>query len=541
MKLSTRFIFIIVILLPGILFAQPPKLVVELVLDQFAYDNIARFQPYFSENGFNYLIKNGANFSDCQYPYAYTKTACGHATIATGVTPAINGIAGNSWFDRTIGKRVNSVADKTVQTLGSSAETSSPSTLLVGTLGDLLKTKSPKSKVIGISNKDRSAILLAGKKGIAYWTDDSVVISSTYYMNELPNWIKKFNTSGVFQKYFGKSWNELKPEIAKQICDDDNAPYETDLVGQGKAFPYTITGKDKARITPSYYTQVLHSPFATEILLDFTRKTIEHEKLGKRGVTDMLCIGISATDEVGHDFGPNSHEVFDNALWHDKMLSEFLSYLDKSIGLKNCLIVLTADHGVAPIPEYKHKTDPGLATARITSKEIGERASRILDNTFGKPSGKWIDAAIDAYLYVNESTAKEKGLSIDSISAVVRDSLTDHFPFDKIYTARDLLGDLEEGCFCNRVKKSFYPPRSGDVMLLVKPFSIIDGNPDGTNHGMPYSYDAHVPLMIAGKGIKKGEYYSETSPLDIVPTLAKLLKLSPSKEWQGNILSEALK
>ena len=528
------------IFIPNVFYAQkrPPKLVVLLVLDQFSYDYIARFQPYYAEGGFNYLIKNGANFSNCQYPYAYTKTACGHAAIATGTTPAINGIVGNSWYDRVKGKRVNCVDDDSVHSIWGSDAGCSPRTLLVNTLGDMLRQKSPRSKVLGISNKDRSAILMAGKRGTAYWTDDSIVVSSTYYMKDLPQWVKKFNSGGVFQKYFRKTWNELKSDIAKQICDDDDVPYEANLFGSGRAFPYKIVGKDSSHITPSFYTQLGHSPFSTEILLDLARKVIEHESLGKRGVTDMLCVGISATDEVGHDFGPNSHEVFDNAIRHDKILADFFSYLDKRIGLKKCVIVLTADHGIAPIPEYKHKTNPELVTGRISSREISERANNILNNTFGKSSTKWIASAIDAFLYINEAAAKEKGLSVDSVSTALRDSLTDNFPIDKAYTARDLLGELEEGCFCSRVKKSFYPPRAGDVMLLVKPFSIIDGNPEGTNHGMPYSYDTHVPLIFAGKGITRAEYYSEVTPLDIVPTLAKMLGLNVSKECQGNVLHE---
>ena len=521
--------------------AQPPKLVVIVVLDQFPYDYISRFQPYFSDGGFNYLLKNGASFSNCQYPYAYTKTGCGHAAIATGTTPAVNGIVGNSWYDRDKGKKVNCVEDESVQTLGAVELGCSPRTLLVSTLGDALRKKSPRSKVIGISNKDRSAILMAGKLGMAYWTNDSVVVSSTYYLKKLPSWVTTFNRSGIFQKYFGRIWNELNPDIAKQICDDDDAPYEANPFGVGRAFPYKIVGRDSTQRIPSYYTQVNHSPFATEILLDFSRKVIEHESLGKRGVTDMICIGISATDEIGHDYGPNSHEVFDDALRTDRMLSEFFSYLNKKIGLKNCVLVLTSDHGVAPIPEYKRKVDPELATARITASEISTRANRMLNNTFGDPSRKWIASAIDAFLYLDEKVVLEKGIPIDSVRKVLRDSLTNNFPIDKAYTSDELLGELEKGCFCNRVKKSFYKPRAGDVMLLLKPFSIIDGNPDGTNHGMPYSYDAHVPLIFAGRVINKGEYYSDVSPLDIVPTLAKILGLTVSKECQGNVLREAVK
>ena len=249
----------------------------------------------------------------------------------------------------------------------------------------------------------------------------------------------------------------------------------------------------------------------------------------------------SATDEVGHMYGPNSHEVFDNALRHDKMLSYFFSYLNKKIGLKNCVIVLTADHGIAPIPEYKRKTDPEVKAVRISSTEISVRATRMLNNTFGETSAKWITSVIDAQIYLNRTAAKDKGVPLDIVSKILKDSLTNDFPVDKAYIAEELLAETDKECFCDNVKKSFYPPRAGDVLLLVTPFSIIDGSSTGTNHGMPYSYDTHVPLIFSGKGIVRGEFNGEATPLDIMPTLAKILKLRISKECQGNVLNEALR
>jgi predicted AlkP superfamily pyrophosphatase or phosphodiesterase len=517
---------------------EKPKLVVVIVLDQVPYEYITRFEPYFGEGGFRYFLKNGANFTNCQYPYAYTKTACGHAAIATGTNPSVNGIVGNAWYDRGKKKRVVSVEDDSVQQVGGSGNGRSPKMLLVNTFGDMLLQKNPRSKVIGISYKDRSAILMAGKIGTAYWVDDSLVVTSTYYMKELPTWVSEFNKSGIFQKYFGQVWDELLPDVAKKICDDDDVPYEADAFGFGRAFPYKIWGTDSSRITASYYHHLTRSPFSAEILLELSKRAIEQESLGTRNVTDVLCLSISSIDEVGHGFGPNSREVFDMMLRTDNILSEFLSFLDKKFGLKNCLIALSADHGIAPIPEYKHKVEPDLETARITSSEISSRANRMLNNTFGEPTSKWIANVTDAHIYLNEDAVLEKGIPLDVVRMVLKDSLTDNFPIDKAYTSDDMVGEMEEGCFCKRVKRSFYPPRSGDVMVLLKPFSIIDGSPDGTNHGMPYSYDAHVPLMFAGEGIKKGEYNSEVTPLDLAPTIAKVLGVEMPKECEGNILYE---
>ena len=255
----------------------------------------------------------------------------------------------------------------------------------------------------------------------------------------------------------------------------------------------------------------------------------------------MLCIGIATPDIVGHSYGPDSHETFDNMLRTDVQLAEFFTYLDKRIGLRNCVIALSADHGIPPIPEYKMKISPDVKAARIGSKEISSRATDILNKAYGKPSSPWVAQTVDATMYLNEEALKEKGITKTAASKALKDSLANHFPIDKVYTAEELLGAQEENCFCQNVKLSFYPPRSGDVMLLVAPFSIIDGSPTGTNHGMPYTYDTHVPLMIACANIKQGEYNVQVSPIDVAPTLAKLLGIEMPKECEGKVLKEALK
>lgn len=522
--------------------AQQPKLIVVIVLDQVPYDYIVRFEPYFGEGGFRYLLNNGANFTNARYQYAYTKTAPGHAAIITGANSNRNGIVGNRWYDSTKRKSIGCVDDTTERTLGSAAGGRSPRTLLVSTIGDVLrKSTNSQSKVIGISNKDRSAILLAGISGTAYWIDDSIVVSSTYYMNELPSWVVEFNQSGIFQKYFGLVWTELMPEVAAKICDEDDVPYETNLYGMGRAFPHKIVGKDSTRITPSYYNRLSCSPFATEVLLEFARTVFVRESLDARGVCNMLCLGISAMDEIGHLYGPNSHETFDAMLRQDKMLSEFFLFLEEKIGLRNCLIVLSADHGIAPIPEYKKKIEPQIKATRISTAELFSRANRMLENSFGKSTFAWVSTIIDAQIYLNDEAAKEKGIPMEIIRKTLKDSLTGSFPISKAYTFDELLDNAGEGSFFGHVKKSFYPMRSGDVMVILQPFCIIDSSPEGTNHGMLYSYDVHVPLMIAGASIKAGQYHTAVSPIDIAPTLAAILGVYDSQVWEGRVLSEVLK
>lgn len=334
--------------------------------------------------------------------------------------------------------------------------------------------------------------------------------------------------------------DKIKPDVAASICDIDDAPYEADVPGFGKAFPHHIVGNDSLHLTSSYIEALDTSPFSTEILLQLARRAFLEESLGVRGVTDMLCISISATDIVGHAFGPNSHEVFDNMLRTDRMIAEFLAFLEQRIGLDNCLIAVSADHGIAPIPEYKMKESPDVRTARISAKEITARATRALDHTFGKSSSSWVTQTIDAQIYLNENAAKEKGLSLQKIRSVLKDSLTDSFPIDKAYTSDELLKEQDDGCFCERVKRSFYPSRSGDILILVKPFSIIDSAQKGTNHGMPYTYDTHVLLILAGKGVKQGVYNDAVSPIDIAPTLAALLGIQAPPQCEGKVLDEAI-
>ncbi|MGA2625333.1 MAG: alkaline phosphatase family protein [Bacteroidota bacterium] len=547
-KCTYTFLIILGALFPRGAAGQPPdgqshrpQLIVEIVLDQVPYDYLARFEPYFCDSGFTYLLRRGADFTNAQYGYAYTKTAPGHAAIATGTYSHVNGIVGNRWYDRVRKKAYDSVDDDSVSMVGKNGKGCSPRWLMVPSFGDMLrKTTNFRSKVIGISNKDRSAIMLAGKSGTAYWIEDSTVVTSTYYMASLPSWVREFNESGIFRRNFGNWWRELQPEVAASICDVDDAPYEADVPGFGKAFPHHIVGNDSLHLTSSYLEALDTSPFSTEILLQFARRAFVRESLGVRGVTDMLCISISATDIVGHAFGPNSHEVFDNMLRTDRMIAEFLAFLKQKIGLDNCVIAVSADHGIAPIPEYKMKESPDVRTARISTKEITARATRALDHAFGQSSSSWVTQTIDGQIYLNENTAKEKGLSLQNIRGVLKDSLTDSFPIDKAYTADELSKEHDDGCFCERVKRSFYPSRSGDILILVKPFCIIDSSPTGTNHGMPYTYDTHVLLILAGKGVRQGVYNDAVSPIDIAPTLAAILGIEPPPQCEGNVLGEAI-
>ena len=544
MKKLSLFLFTALILFSPRLNAQQPKLVVIIALDQFPYEYITRFQPYFGKNGFNYLLKNGATFTNARYEHAFTKTSPGHAACMTGAYSHFNGIISNRWYDRSKRKVINSVDDESVQLLGVKGTGISPRNLLTYTVGDMLRLNTGfRSKVISVSNKDRVAVLMGGKLGKAFWFDDSAVVTSSYYESSLPKWLVEFNASGAMQQYFGKHWTELNPIAARKICDVDDAPYEQNLYALGKVFPHLITGTGTDRLTPSYYGALAYSPFSTELLFNVVQKAFSVETLGTRGVTDMLCVGVSVTDLVGHAYGPQSHEVFDNALRTDAMLAQFFSFLDAKVGLKNCIIALTSDHGIAPIPEYIKKHTPNADAGRVRISDISKFAISTLDKAFGKvQSGRpWLNQVIETEVYINRDVVAEKGLSLEVVERVLKDSSSGVSPFAAAYTRDEIERNTARGRFAEQVENSFFPERSADVFFILKPYYIGTADTAGTNHGQPYDYDAHVPLIFVGKNFKPGTYTSEVSPIDLAPTLSEVMKIEFPPSREGRVLVEALR
>ncbi len=540
---------LILFLTLAFLFATPllsqtekPRLAVVIVCDQLAEELLLKYQPYFGDDGFNKLIRYGAYFTNARYQYAYTKTGPGHACVSTGAYSNLTGIAGNSWYDRTKKKTVGCVDDDSVQLVGREGSGRSPRNLLTYTIGDMLKLSTAfRSKVISVSNKDRSAIFLGGKFGSAYWTEGPSFVTSTYYRKTLPDWVQKFNGSGTIDSYFGKRWELLKPELAQILCDSDSNSYESDNVGLGGTFPHPITGKDQTMRTESYYWALDNTPYGAEYLLKFASEAIVAESLGSRGVTDMLCIGISSTDIVGHEYGAHSYEAFDNLLRIDMFLAEFFSFLEKQLGLYNCVIGLTADHAIAPIPEYIQKYEPKTDVGRIGTKRVKEVAERCLTNTFGAPSGKWIENVAETNIYLNPAAVKEKSLVFEDVLQTLKDSLIASLPVFTAFTEEDLMKHAFPELLRSKVELAYFPQRSGDLMYILKPYWILDGSPTGTNHGSPWDYDAHIPLLIFGKDVVPGTYAVEAAPVDLVPTLAALLGIEFPPSRQGKVLKEALR
>lgn len=531
--------------------AEPqPALVVVIAVDQFRADYLERFREFFVPDGLAMLMEQGASFTDCRYRHAVTKTACGHATILSGVHANLHGIIANDWIDRDTLKRVNCVDDDSVQLLGIEPPKSgvkmpgrdpllgaSPRRFLATTVGDTFKlARSGRPKVIAVSNKDRSAILLGGQfADAAYWMDKGRIVSSTYYMSELPAWVSAFNDADRVDRYFGRTWERLLPAaVYERVQGPDDVPGEAIDFAMGRTFPHRIDGGARA-ITPAFYDAFEVSPFKSEVLVDFARTVVENENLGRRGTTDFLCLSFSVNDSIGHNYGPDSHEVMDITLRTDRMLADFFRFLDGRIGLRNCTIVFTADHGTAPVPERVKMLNAHADAGRIDNVRILKTCEAALDRAFGTLGGGRHWLIVDSsWLLFTHGVLAEKKVAPAAAQAVVRDALrTLEFVRDAC-TRAELESGAVSGDFSEATLLSFNRERSGDVYYQAKPFWIE--RKIGTNHGTPYVYDTHVPLLWFGVGVPRGVHPERVGVDDIAPTLAHLLGVLAPPMSHGRVL-----
>ena len=541
-----------------------PRLVLLIVVDQFRYDYLERFGDLFAPNGFKRLLRDGASWTQSNYDHMPTYTAPGHGTMMTGAYPAETGIIGNEWLERSTGNRVTSVSDENTKLRGDNpnANGASPRRLMASTIGDELRlATNDRAKVIGVSVKDRSAILPAGRHAnAAYWFSVNAgnMVSSTYYFNELPAWVTAFNNSRPADKYFGAKWERLLPEseYVKRAGPDTPSWEVVDPAwGDTNAFPHTITGSAKA-IGPSFYGALDFSPFSNDLLLSFAEQAIVNEKLGQDDDTDVLTVSFSANDYVGHRFGPYSQEAMDVTLRVDRSIGSLLDIVNAKVGLSNTLIAFTADHGVSPIPE--HAAALGLGGARVKTADIFAAINKAISARYN-PKGKTPDPSADYLLKYNEAgTMREYFINSNmyfNYDALRRDNVNIE-EFSDVIVAAALTVPGVARCFSRtqllrgatsitdpierRVLHGFYPARSGDVVLVAEPYKYL-GDTITATHGSAYSYDTNVPTIIMGAGIKPGQYFEAASPADIAPTLAALLRITAPSNVTGRVLVEALR
>jgi predicted AlkP superfamily pyrophosphatase or phosphodiesterase len=531
---------------------KTPALVVVISIDQFRGDYLQRFQQHFGPSGFNLFLDKGANFANCHFRHSHTKTGPGHAVMLTGVHANQHGIIGNDWIDRGTLERVSCVGDPSVAVVGLPPATGprvvgiddpylarSPVYLNATTVGDQLKlARGGQPKVIGVAGKDRSSILMSGKNAdAAYFIKAGRMVSSTYYMPALPDWAQEWNASGKIDAYFGQKWERLLPESAYSIQGRDDAPGEDiERAGLGATLPKLITGGE-ATLGPRFYSAFENTPFQNEVVRDFAELVVTKEQLGVRpGITDMLCVSFSANDSIGHLFGPDSHEIMDNVVRMDRTLEAFFKFLDQHVGLERCTLVLTADHGVSPTPEHIKGIAPQIPAGRIDGSALLGACEQALNTAFGPLSdqGRWV-VRDDASLLIHPGALKEKNLESSGVQAVLRDALLNLEFVEAAYTR----GELERGEMTHALGRqaalSFNRERSGDVFFQTKPY-YFSGRRAGSNHGSPYSYDTHVPLLWYGVGVKPGTYVERVGVDNLAPTLSRILGVPSPATSQAEIL-----
>lgn len=516
---------------------ERPKLVVGIVVDQMRWDYLYRFYDrYEKEGGFKRLLNNGYSCENTLIPYAPTVTACGHSTIYTGSVPGITGITGNAWWDKEQMRTVYCTEDNTVKTVGStsSAGQMSPLNLLTTTICDELRLATNfQSKVIGISIKDRGAILPAGHSAnAAYWYDPSVGkwITSSYYMPTLPLWVSTFNNLNLVDKYLKNGWELLYPANTYIQSTADDKPYESKPFGV--KFPYDLQkfiGKDFSKISAT--------PMGNSLTAEFAKAAVLNEHLGADNITDFLAVSFSSPDYIGHTFGPNSMESEDGFLRLDKEIGSFLDFLDKNIGKGEYTLFLSADHGVAHTPEFMQENK--LSAGRVLMNNLVNQLNTLLEEKY--KIKKLIVSNYNYQLHLNHPAIDSAKIDTKELTAWVVDYMSKKPGIARVIALSELNSVPLNGAIRKMLNNGYYPKRSGDIQLILSPNYIDAYSTTGTTHGLWNPYDSHIPLLWYGWGIKAGKTNRETYMTDIAPTIAALLKIQMPNGSVGNVITEVLK
>jgi len=512
-------------------YPRRPKLVLILVIDQLRYDYLMRFRQQFVEGGFNLLLTGGANFADCRYEYATTSTGPGHATLLTGAYPNVHGIIGNEWFDPSLRRSVYCVEDPTTNLVSepdraSTAPGFSPHFLIGSTLGDELRAATGfRSKVVAISLKDRASVIMGGHSpSAAYWFDPSSghFVTSTYYMQALPSWVANFNKNSPGKDYCGRKWTAL-PETPG---------------ANGKVFTEFGGGSAGSCPNPKFLARLQATPFMTEVELAFAEEAIKKERLGQGADTDLLAVSLSVNDYVGHSFGPYSLQVVDTTLRTDRYLASFFAEIERFVGLKDVWIALSADHGIAPTPEFiqGHKWGPGMAQLAL----IRNAVEKGLASAFGP--GEWVAGVREPFIYLDHDTLEKHHIPAPQAQDVAAAAAAAAPGVMAAYTRTQLLtGSLPSSPVAHAASNSFYAKRAGDVFIVLDPYAVPVADPRETSHGTPWNYDSQVPLLLWGSAFKPGVYFNRCQPIDLAATLAATLGLAQPSGSQGSPLAPAIR
>ena len=525
------------------LFSQPtppapkhPKLVIGIVVDQMRWDFLYRYADRYTNDGFKRMLREGFSCENTMIPYTPTVTACGHTCVYTGSVPAVHGIVGNSWYSRELKRVMYCAEDTTVKGVGSASPEGlmSPRNMLTTTVGDELKLATNfRSKVVGVAIKDRGAILPAGgAANAAYWYDGSVgkFITSNYYMDSLPRWVSDFNAQGLPAKYLAQPWQTLYPVNTYMQSAPDEESYEGKYSNETTtSFPHDMM---KGRNTVPYEA-LAATPYGNTYTLDFAKKLIEGYHLGSGSVTDMLCVSLSSTDYIGHQFGPNSVETEDTYLRLDKDLAAFFQYLDKTVGKNGYTVFLTADHGVVPVPRFaqQHKLPGGSFN--------DAKLKTTLDSALQKQGITNGIADMENYqVYLNYTAIKTANKNLDSIKQYLIEQLLQLPEVANAIDISHITTTTVAEPLQTMMKNGYNVKRSGDIQYILQPGWLSGYLNSGTGHGVYYTYDSHIPLVWMGWGIHAGKTNTVTYMSDIAPTLAALLHIQMPSGCTGKPIVE---
>ncbi len=504
--------------------ASRPRLVVFIAVDQMRAEYLERFRPMFTA-GLKRLTEQGAVFTNAFYRHACTETGPGHSVLMSGRSPRSSGIVANMWYDRTLRQRVNVVDDPAVRLVGSSrGRAASPAYFNGFTVGDLLKAGSPASKVVGVSFKDRAAILPAGRQAdAAYWYQaiDGRFVTSSWYGDRAPGWLDKWNDRRVAEGYAGRSWDRLLQDPASYVRYAGADAVAGEFDGQDIVFPHAMRG---APPSVEYYDNLRRTPFADEMLLDFALAAMKGHDLGSDDATDVLTVSFSATDVIGHTYGPDSQEVMDNLLRLDRTLGRLLEAAEKRAGPGRVLFVLSADHGSMPLVELLKAR--GIDARRADAAELSRPVEEALAARFPGKTGLIADPDPLEYVLDQDAIVRQ-GLKREDVEQTIRQALLSTGLVEAVYTRAELQGPRPpDDPFFDRHQRAFYASRSGDLVARIRKYVYLGGFVGGTGHGTPHDYDRHVPIVFMGPGIRPGRRDADTGPEDIAWALGRLLGLN---------------
>jgi predicted AlkP superfamily pyrophosphatase or phosphodiesterase len=539
--------------------AIPPRLVLQITVDALRGDLPKRYAHVLGDSGFRYLMDQGIDYTNAHYQHANTETIVGHVSLATGAVPAAHGMVGNVWFDRELGRLSYNIEDSRhhLLTAGSDVDQKteidpaqrvakvdgrSPAAILSSTFSDELAVHfNGKSKIFGVSIKDRDAVSLAGHAGKAFWFPKASgeFVTSTYYYQQYPEWVTAWNARKPAMAYAGKSWELMHPPATYLFSDADDRAYETDFPGFGRTFPHAYGEAGDKYLT----TWLTLSPAGDELTLDFAKTLLDNEQLGKDDVPDYLAISFSSTDYLGHLFGASSLESEDNIARLDRTLVDLLAYIDNSVGLKNTLIVLSADHGQPEVPGHLHEL--GIEDAHYFDTAGLDKAPAIaaLKKKF-VIGEELIEAYFLPYVYLNHQLIREKQLDQAKVELAVAEEL---LKFDGLAAAVSSTAlrtaSLPDTRLLRAILRNFNPKRTGDIYLVFELNVFIndfEGLVVASTHGSPWQYDSFVPVMFAGAALQPQAVSRPVTPYDIAPTLSACLGMKPPSAAVGTPLAEVL-